>query len=385
MYDWIIIGAGFTGAALAYELIQKGFSVLLLEKYLAPNNATRYSYGGLAFWSGNTELIRQLCDESIARYEVFSKELAADIEFRWLDLLLTIAKNTEPEKTAAIYANVATPPQLLTVKEACELEPLLNRNAISGALTVKHGHINPEKTVQAYIQAFLRKGGAIEFTEVLEWQSQNKVSVKTTNKTYDAANVAICAGGMSRQLLKASGIPIKLYFSHAEIIEIPPVNIKLNTLVMPANLKRFQLETESSKFDELWDESGNEILPPILDAGAVQFQDGSLRLGQITRTIADVNAKIKAADSQEWLRKSVGEILPSLGNLPRTWGQCLVAFSSDKLPLIGAIPGFENVHIFSGFSNPLVIVPPLAQRFANSVSGVDDEMINSLSPGRFCC
>jgi glycine/D-amino acid oxidase-like deaminating enzyme len=384
MYDWIIIGTGFTGAALAYELIQKDFSVLLLEKYLVPNNATRYSYGGLAFWSGNTELTRQLCDESIARYEVLSKELAANIEFRWLNLLLTIAKNTEPEKTAAIYANVATPPQLLSVKEACELEPLLNRDAISGALTVKHGHINPEKTAQAYIQAFLRKGGAIEFTEVLEWQLQKKVSVKTKNKTYDAANIAICAGGMSRQLLKASGIPIKLYFSHAEIIEIPPVNIKLNTLVMPANLQRFQLETESSRFDELWDESGNEILPPILDAGAVQFQDGSLRLGQITRTIANVNAKIKAGESQEWLRKSVGEILPSVGNLPGTWGQCLVAFSCDKLPLIGVVPGFNNVHVFSGFSNPLVIVPPLAQRFANSVSGVDDEIINSLSPGRFC-
>jgi glycine/D-amino acid oxidase-like deaminating enzyme len=384
MYDWIVVGAGFTGAALAYELIQKGFSVLLLESNLTPNNATRYSYGGLAFWSGNTELTRQLCDESVARYHILSQELEADMEFRWLDLLLTIDANTDPEKTAEIYTNVASPPQLLSVKEACELEPLLNPDAISGALTVKHGHINPEKTAQAYIQAFLRKGGAIEFTEVLEWQSQKKVSVKTKNKTYDAANIAICAGGMSRQLLKASGIPIKLYFSHAEIIEIPPVNIKLNTLVMPANLKRFQLETESSKFDELWDESGNEILPPILDAGAVQFQDGSLRLGQITRTIPNVNAKIKAEESQEWLRKSVGEILPSVGNLPGTWGQCLVAFSCDKLPLIGAIPGFENVHIFSGFSNPLVIVPPLAQRFANSVSGVDDEIINSLSPGRFC-
>jgi glycine/D-amino acid oxidase-like deaminating enzyme len=64
-YDWIVIGAGITGAALSYELVKTGFSVLLLEKHKTPQNATRYSYGGLAFWSGTTELTRQLCDEGL--------------------------------------------------------------------------------------------------------------------------------------------------------------------------------------------------------------------------------------------------------------------------------------------------------------------------------
>jgi glycine/D-amino acid oxidase-like deaminating enzyme len=47
-YDWIVIGGGITGAALAYELTKKNFSVLLLEQNAIANNATRYSYGGLA-------------------------------------------------------------------------------------------------------------------------------------------------------------------------------------------------------------------------------------------------------------------------------------------------------------------------------------------------
>ncbi len=50
-YDWIVVGAGFTGAALAYELAKQGFAVLLLEQNPQPKNATCYSYGGLAFWS----------------------------------------------------------------------------------------------------------------------------------------------------------------------------------------------------------------------------------------------------------------------------------------------------------------------------------------------
>jgi glycine/D-amino acid oxidase-like deaminating enzyme len=382
-YDWIVVGGGIAGAALAYELVKTGFAVLLLEQHQTPQNATRYSYGGLAYWSGNTPLTRQLCEDAMsttgyayARYHILSQELDADIQFRELDLLLTISAANDPEATAASYNDSAIPPRLLTVQEACELEPQLNPEAISGALTVKHGHIHPEKTSLAYIQAFLRAGGEMQITQVLQVLQDG---VKTTTATFHSANVVICAGGLSRQLLKSAGIPVKLYFTHAEIIETPPVDVQLRTLVMPANVQRFQLEAESSQVDKLWDEVGNELVPPILDAGAIQFQDGSIRIGQISRAIADPHANVNSEDSEKWLRKSVGQVLPALGNLPGTWHHCLVAFSSDRLPLIGAIPTFENVHLFSGFSNPLVIIPPLAKRFANFASGKKDEIISQLS------
>ncbi|MBG1270293.1 NAD(P)/FAD-dependent oxidoreductase [Nostoc sp. WHI] len=374
-YDWIVVGGGITGATLAYELAKTGFSVLLLEQYKTPQNATCYSYGGLAYWSGTTPLTRQLCEEAIARYHILSQELDADIQFRELDLLLTISVHDDLEATGASYNHFAIPPRLLSVQEACELEPLLNREAISGALTVKHGHIHPEKTIIAYIQAFERAGGETQITQVLQIL---KDGVKTTTATFHSANVVICAGGLSRQLLKSVGISIKLYFTHAEIIETPPIDVRLRTLVMPANLQRFQLEAQSTQVDKLWDEPGKELVPPILDAGAIQFQDGSLRLGQISRAIADPHAKINSEASEKWLRKSIGQVLPALENLPGTWYHCLVAFSSNRLPLIGAIPEFKGVHIFSGFSNPLVIVPPLAQRFAKFASGKEDEIITAL-------
>ncbi|WP_375511715.1 NAD(P)/FAD-dependent oxidoreductase [uncultured Nostoc sp.] len=375
-YDWIVVGGGIAGAALAYELVETGFAVLLLEQYETPQNATRYSYGGLAYWSGTTPLTRQLCEDAIARYHILSQELDADIQFRELDLLLTISAANDPEATAASYNHFAIPPRLLSVQEACELEPLLNGEAISGALTVKHGHIHPEKTAQAYIQAFERAGGEMLITQVLQVLQDG---VKTTTATFHSANVAICAGGLSRQLLKSAGIPIKLYFTYAEIIETPPVDVQLRSLVMPANLQRFQLEAESTQVDELWNQPGNEPVPPIIEAGAIQFQDGSFRIGQISRVLTDPYAKVNSEASEKWLRKSVGEVLPALENLPGTWHHCLVAFSSDRLPLVGSIPGFKSIHLFSGFSNPLVIIPPLAKRFANFASGKEDEIIIQLS------
>ncbi|MFB2771775.1 NAD(P)/FAD-dependent oxidoreductase [Pelatocladus sp. BLCC-F211] len=383
-YDWIVIGAGITGAALAYELVKVGFSVLLLEQDATLRNATRYSYGGLAFWSATTPLMRQLCDEGIARHRILSTELGADTEFRELDLLLTIATDTDPEVAAAFYANFAIPPKLISVDEAWEMEPLLNKQAIAGALTVKHGHINPEKTAQAYIEAFLRVGGEMEITQVQNFTSNHaSQTIKTTTETYHTANIVVCAGGLTRQLLKASGIPIKLYFTHAEMIQTPPVEVQLRTLIMPANLQRFQLEAESTKVDELWNEPGHELLAPILDTGAIQFQDGSMRLGQISRVLSDPYVEIDRKTSESWLRRSIGEILPALSSLPGTWHHCLVAFSGVRLPVIGSIPGCHGVYLFSGFSNPLVIVPPLAQRFANYLTGKEDKIISQLSPVRF--
>lgn len=380
-YDIIIIGAGIAGAALSYELVTKGFSVLLLEQDITPQNATRYSYGGLAFWSGTNPLTRQLCNESKQLYQRLSQELNSDIQFRELDLLLIIPQNSNPEEIAASYQDFATPPQLLNINQACELEPLLNTEVISGALTVKHGHIHPEKTTQAYIKAFLLAGGKMQISQVLEIQ-QNNLSVKTNNDIFYCQNMVVCAGGFSRQLLQISGIPIQLYFTHAEIIETPPVDLQLHTLIMPANLQRFQLQADSTKDDKLWDESNNQ-LGWILDVGVVQFKDGSLRLGQISYINPKPDADLDSATSEAVLRENIGNLLPKLKNVEGKWNHCLVTFSKDNLPLIGNIPQNNHIHIFSGFSNPLVIIPPLARRFANYLAGNEDDIISRFSPTRF--
>jgi glycine/D-amino acid oxidase-like deaminating enzyme len=386
-YDWIVVGGGITGAALSYELAKKGFSVLLLERDAMKQNATRFSYGGLAYWSGTTDLTRQLCREGIECHRNLSAELDANTEFRELDLLLTIDAGIDAQKVADNYAHFAIPPQLLSIEEAVDLEPLLNKSAIAGALTVRHGHISPTATNQAYCQGFVRLGGTIEIAEVIGLiEGENRISeVKTAVATYGCKNVVICAGGWSRSLLKAVSISVRLYFTRAEILETQPVDIKLRTLVMPAALRRFELEAESSKieFDRLWEEPGNELLPPILDPSAIQFNDGSLRIGQLSRTLSDLNAKVDRKISEAAIRAGIGKILPALADLPATWHHCIAPFSGDGLPVVGEIGDRPGVHVFSGLSNPLTIVPALAERFANWAAGEQNWVIDLLSPNRF--
>lgn len=384
VYDWIVVGGGITGAALGYELSRQGLSVLILDQHPTLEGATRYSYGGLAYWSGTSRLTRVLCQEAREIYQSLSEELETDTQFRELDLLLTIDFKDDSEQLAADYARFATPPTWLSVEDACAIEPLLNQNAIAGAFTVRHGHIHPGKTTQGYLKAFRRCGGEIQIARVVELVSSSDTikAVKTVAATYHTANTVVCAGGLSRTLLKASGIPVYLYFTHEEMIETPRVDIHLQTMVIPADTKRFQLEQQAStkSVEHLWDEPGHEVIRPILDAGAVQFLDGSLRMGQLSRVLTDPYATIAPEKGEAEIRTQVGKILPALEKLPGTWHHCLVAFSNTSLPVVGSLSGVEGVYIFSGFTNPLVCVPPLAKRFANWVQGQEDEIIAKLSP-----
>lgn len=389
-YDWIVIGGGITGATLSYELAKQGLSVLLLEQDKTLQNATRFSYGGLSYWLATTDLTRALCQEGITIHRQLSQELDASTQFRELDVILTILPEDDPQKVAQSYASFAIPPRLITVAEACEREPLLNKDSIAGALSVSQGQICPESTTQAYYQTFTRLSGEIKIAQVTGFLQENNrfVGVKTNQANYHSANIVVCAGGLSRQLLKLAEIPIALYYTHAELVEILPTQrdrVSLKTIIMQAVLKRLRMEGEASQIarDSLWDKPGNIIAPSILDAGAIQLPDGRIRFGQLSRVLSDPYAKVDAQESETQLRQEVGNILPSLAQLPGTWYECLVAFTRDRLPLIGKIEPYEGIHIFSGFSNPLVLVPALARRFAHVAIAQKDDLLEKLSPSRF--
>ena len=385
-YDWIVIGNGLTGSAVSYELAATGQKVLLVDQHASPQEATRFSYAGIAYWSGTTAMLKQLCQESQERYPRLSAELDYDIQFRELDLVLTVAADDHPGAYVERCSQYLVPLTPLSVDAALDLEPMLNPSALSGAFTVKHGHVKPENLIAAYNSAFKRLGGAIAVAHVqgLQRQGDRINGIITDQDTFSGANVLVSNGALARSLLRAEGIHIRQCFSHAELIETPPLEQQLRTLVMPMNTQRFDLEAAagSPEKDALWDENGHEVVPPILDAGAVQFLDGTIRIGQISRVLTDPTATVDTFASEQAMRDAIGQVLPALKEVPGTWHGCLVSFCGDRLPLIGPISNTEGLHIFSGFSNPFAILPPLAKRYAAYVMGESDDIITRMSPDR---
>ncbi len=377
-FDWIVIGAGITGSALSYELAKQGLKILLLEKDSNYANATRYSYGGIAYWSGVDDFSIQLCQESREIYHQLSEELGQSTEFRELDLMLTIPIEKNPQAITNNYQKFFVKPQLLSPQESTEIEPLLNPSAISGCLKLPHGHIHPKKTNDAYQQAFLRLGGTINYEEVTQILSENETltGVQTNQEKYNSKNVVICAGGLSRSLLKTLGITLNIYFTHSQLILTPTVDINLKTLVMPAILNRLDIEEKSgdSGLKSLWNHPDDEIISDVMEPGAIQFLDGSFCLGQISQIRTNPQAKIDSDSAEKTIRKEVGKILPELQDLPGKLHHCLVAFCPDSNFLVGKIDSLRGLYVFSGFTSTFVFAPPLAKRFASWVVEDDEKM-----------
>lgn len=387
-FDWIVVGNGLTGAALAYELARQGLSVLLLDRSATPPSATRYSYGGVPYWFGTTPLTQQLCHETLDRYQALPTETGQDIEWRSLKLLLTVAPTVDPTQVAAAYGRAETPPTPISVAAAIALEPQLNPEAIGGALVADHGHVNPTALVAAYNQGFQQLGGQrilAPVTDVVR-VGDRVTGVLTPTQAYAAGQVAIAAGGYSRDLLQSLGLAVPVYFTYAEILETPPLAPQFQHLIMPANLTRSGLEKRASQPDQdaRWDQdTPQELMPPILDVGLIQFLDGTCRIGQISRIQTTPTPTVDAATSEATLRQGIEGLIPALKGVPGQWHGCPVAFSRDGFPLAGPVPGVSGLHLFSGFGGPFALVPALAVHFAAWAQGGNVEAMAAVDPARF--
>jgi len=363
-YDWIVVGAGVSGAPLAYELQKQGQRVLLLEQAQKPYNATTFSYGGIPYWAGSTPWHQQLCRESRQLFSQLDLELEGSTEYRELDLLLYLRPEDESGTIAQSLGACLIRPNYLTASEAVLLEPQLNPAAVGGAFVVPHGHINPSKTMGAYGQAFRRWGGDMAVARVESWEPQG---VKTDGGYYWAERLVLCAGAGGRQLLLGQGFDLPLYFSQAQVIITAPAALGLQTLVMPARMQRQQLEARADQLD--WHKPTAQIAGEILEAGAIQFLDGHFCLGQISQLVTDPSYQPDRRLGEARIREAIAKILPQLGTLAGECHTVAVAFNPSPYPLVGRLNQQANWYLFTGFSSPWCYAPPLARHFARAVTG----------------
>jgi len=379
-YDAIVVGGGITGAAIAYELQNQGQRVLLVEKSPQPVNATTLSYGGIIYWAGTTPLQRQLCYESRHRWTHLSQDLGGETEYRELDLLLYLRPGDDLQGIKAQFQACVIPPQYVDPLTAIAIEPQLNPEAIQGAFVVAQGHVHGGKTVKAYLDAFQRRGGEIRIATVegLIAQKSQIMGVKAANEDIFSPRVIIASGGQSRALLAEHYLALPLYFTHALLLQTPYTPASLRCVIMPADLQqRPNLEKLATQAD--WQYPTDHCLAAALEAGAVQFLDGHLFLGQISQLVTSPHYQPDLTLAKQTLQTAIAAILPNLAVLPATCHHCLVAFTPNPSPLVGNIAHLPGLSLFTGFTHPLVYVPPLARRFAEWLTGNPDPIIAAIA------
>lgn len=167
--DFVVVGGGVYGAALAYELVKSGSSVTLLE---AGHLAERASGGpgkrGVRATLRNSREL-PLVRESLAMWPTLAKELGAETGFERLGGLTLVSSMPQLGEIGLARANAhqnlqsahGIDTELLDQAELRSIEPGISPAEFSALYCADEGIADQRKTTHAYAAAAQRLGAVI--------------------------------------------------------------------------------------------------------------------------------------------------------------------------------------------------------------------------------
>ncbi|NOX44937.1 MAG: FAD-binding oxidoreductase [Caldiserica bacterium] len=363
--DVVIIGAGVTGAALAYELARRGIrDVVVLERRFPCSGATGRCGGGIRQQFTTPHNIR-LAMESVERYGTLSEELGVDIEFiqgGYLILAETEGEREAQRKAVALQNDLGLPSRLLTPRDAKRILPLLDETTIvSATYCPTDGHANPFRVVEGYLARARERGAVLEkFTEVvdLEVKGGRIVKVRTSRGDVSPGTVVNAAGAWSGEIARMAGVKLPNRPVRHEIAITEPVEPFMEVMVISIHNGIYFSQTAEG-----------QIIGGIGNPGERPGHDTSSSLGFLRRYARELTRYV-----------------PALGQLAvlRQWAG-LYDVTPDAQPILGPTPGLENFVQANGFSgHGFMIAPAVARHLADYIEkGVLSENLARLSLERF--
>ncbi len=334
--DIVIVGAGITGCATAYELSQAGLKVEVIEKYVPAAMASGWTLGGVR-QSGRLQPELPLAKYSIEQWSQLSRTLDYDTGYVQ-EGNLRLARNEKEVKAIEALARKQKSHgldivYLSDIKEIQAIAPCVSSDILAASFCPTDGHADPVATVNAYKEAAQRNGSVFRIGESVETLSTegNKLSaVITSRRTIRASRCLLACGMGVNQLIHRFGIQVPLSLAIATVIQTTPAAA---------------------------------LLKPVLGVvdGAItlrQERDGKFRLSS---GVQKWNGAVIEKDGQPYVfpssekvystLKAGFEICPSLKGLQmrRFWGGS-IDLTPDALPVLDKLPGIEGVYVASGFS-----------------------------------
>ncbi len=366
--DVVVIGGGLVGTSLCYELVTRGLEVVLVDRHhegratdagagiLAPETFLDEDddWAALARLAGDhhrslDERVTEDGGEGTGRYECgLVKVSTSEGEDEWLERGYDLAARRSPGVVERIDPSEA-------VRMFPPLAPV--RDAI---FNTKAARIDGRKANSAIGMAAAARGLRTVDSEVvaLSLAGGRATGVETRAGPISAGQVAIAGGAWSSAFASELGftIPVK------------PMKGQIIHMVLP--------ETETA---------GWPILQPVFSHYLVPWPGGRVACGGTLEPEAGFDTRPTAHGVHELLREGL-RTAPDLA--PATIHEIRVGLRpacTDDRPVLGAIPGWANVHVATGHGTEgLLMGPYTAALVAESIiTGSVPPSIAGLSAERF--
>jgi sarcosine oxidase, subunit beta len=326
----VVIGAGVTGAASAYELSRSGVKTAIIEAGEVGSVASGASAGGVRQQNRDPREL-PIAMKAIQRWPHLEEELGADLHYlqdghvhlvEYEADLPAVEARVQREQEAGLEIEMVYGDDLRA------LVPGVAPHIIAGSYCWTDGHAMPPWVAKAFTQAAIRHGATLyQFTQVTGFTIEHeRITGVETNQGHLACDWVInAAGAWGKELARLAGVelPIETRALQMLLTEQMPLKLKqvLGCVSKQVSLK--QIPTGSYLIGGGWD-------------GKV-FQDrrfGRVRSGSITGSAAHSSTIYPLLKETHLLRSWTG----------------LEAVTVDGVPILGPVPDLQGFLVACGFS-----------------------------------
>jgi len=240
MTDVVVIGAGISGAACAYELATAGSGVVLIDQYGPAAMASGWTLAGVR-QSGRHPAELPLARRAVSLWQDLAERLGAPTRYtRHGNLRLA----RTPDEMAAIAQMVAEQNaagldlSLLDAAQVAALAPAVSPAVLGASYCPTDGHADPHATVQALVDAAIRAGAQTRFGETvlsIDTAHGRVTGVTTDTGHIPAGRVVLAAGVFGNRLLRPLGLSVPLRVRMVTAIRTAPVAPVLDQVIGVAN------------------------------------------------------------------------------------------------------------------------------------------------------
>ncbi len=213
--DVIVLGVGAMGASACYHLASRGAAVLGLEHFDIPNDQGSAHGQSRAFRMCYFEhpdyvpLLRRAYElwhelEHVSERKLFHE--TGGIWFGPADCELIAGSRDAAVKHGLPY-------EWIEHDEVGKRYPQFKvPDEYVGFYEPQAGLLLPEKIISAYAEHAVKRGAVLRANEpVVKWQSDARVvNVETTQGTYEAEQLVVCAGPWSDRVVGDLGVPLSV-------------------------------------------------------------------------------------------------------------------------------------------------------------------------------
>ena len=359
MKKYVVIGAGILGASTAYHLAKAGKSVTIIDRG-EPGQATDAAAGIICPWLTQRRnkawyflakngaafypsLIKQL-EEDGEKETGYQRVGAISLHHDWEKLVKMEERATLRRADAPEIGEI----RQLDQRETNELFPPLSEEYSS--VHVSGGaRVNGRLLRLALLNAS-RKNGAemINGDAQLEYSGEKVTGVKVGEKRYEAGSIIITAGAWAPELLKPLGMLLSISPQKAQIIHLELEDTETGSwpVVMPPN---------------------NQYI--------LAFDGGKVVIGATHEDEKGFDYRPTLGGMHEVIDKGLS-VAPGLADA--TYLETKVGFrpvAPNFLPIIGAVPGLDNLFMANGLgASGLTVGPYLGAQLAKLAAGEDVEL-----------